>query len=110
MTYQPSTFPSELGIATRVGLTRGVGGSGPGLRSFAEAEMHYRETRLREELARSRRREQAREGRRSARLAPPARTRRARRSTPSRWATWLPSIGLRRASVAAQSRTNVCSD
>jgi hypothetical protein len=98
MTYQPSTFPTELGISSRVGLTRGVGGVGPGLGSFAEAEMRYREDRMLRELARHRREEQARS----------ARPGRFGREGMSRWTTWLPSVPLVHRSSPAQPSSSAC--
>jgi len=101
MSNLPSTFPSELGIASRVGLTRGVGefGSGPG--SFAEAEMHYREERILQDLARRRREQKAQSGR-------SVRSERFGRQVMSRWTTWLPSVSrLHRSSPAPQS-SSVC--
>src|SRR5258706_258715 len=92
-----STFPSDLGISTRIGLTRGVGRPMGAVMSFAEAETRYREERL---IADARRR-QARELRRAARRERPARTRILTGVT--RWASWHSSDARRRSSAACTS-------
>ena len=99
MSNLPSTFPSELGIASRVGLTRGVGefGSGPG--SFAEAEMHYREERLIADLLRRKNQEEAGRADRAGRFG---------RQGMTRWSTWLPSVPLLHRSSPARPSSPVC--
>jgi hypothetical protein len=99
MSYQPSTFPTDLGIATRVGLTRGVGGTGPGLGSFAEAEMHYREERLIADLLRRKNQEEAGRADRAGRFG---------RQGMTRWTTWLPSVPLLHRSSPARPSSPVC--
>src|SRR5690242_10096398 len=94
MTRQPSTFPNELGIATRVGLTRGVG-TGPALLSFSETEMQYRQSRLLADVSRRRRAARA-----AGRAAGPS-----RREGVSRWTTWLPFVPTHRSSPVPQSST-----
>jgi hypothetical protein len=103
MTSRTSTFPSDLGISTRVGLTRGVGLPGPRMESFAQAEMRYRQQRLLDEATgrhQLRERHHRHDQQRSARAG---RSRRNSRGLVTRWTTWLPSIPLHRSSAAPQS-------
>jgi hypothetical protein len=93
MSQRPSTFPTELGIATRVGLTRGLGEL-PGLKSFAEIEMYHRQDRL---IADARR-----HSRRNGH-SPSTNASQNRRERVSRWSTWLPSVPFHRSSPAPQS-------
>ena len=101
MSNLPSTFPSELGIASRVGLTRGVGEFGSGLDSFAEAEMHYRQDRMLHDLARRRRDQRAQMGRTAG-------SDRFGRQVMSRWTTWLPSVSLLHRSSPVQQSSSAC--
>jgi hypothetical protein len=102
MSNLSSTFPTDLGIASRVGLTRGVGGLGSDLGSFAEAEMHYREGRMVQDLLRRQRQRQARSDRRSHR------GQRSGGEVMSRWTTWLPSVPLMHRSSPVQQSSNAC--
>ena len=99
MSHQQSTFPTDLGIATRVGLTRGLGGTGPGLGSFAEAEMHYRQNRLIEDAVRHRN---------HARSSRTAGSGRFGREVMSRWTTWLPSVPLLHRSSPVRPSSSAC--
>jgi hypothetical protein len=89
-----STFPSDLGISTRVGLTCGAGRPAKMVTSFAEAQTRYREERLAAER-------QVREARRLARASAshtPAWTR--IRGVMTRWTPWHSSDPRRRSSAA----------
>ena len=107
MTYQPSTFPADLGIASRVGLTRGVGTLGSSLGSFADAEMRYRQDRLLREASFRRRNE--RKIHRSSRTNQNG-SQRFGREVMSRWTTWLPSVPLLHRSSPAQPSSSGCAN
>lgn len=98
MIHQSSTFPTELGISTRVGLTRGVGltGSGPG--SFAEAEMRYRQERAIADVMRHRTADRAR----AQHLAGFG------HGVMSKWTTWLHSVPQVRRSSPEQPNSSAC--
>ena len=101
MSHQAASFPLELGIATRVGLTQGVGA--PGLLTFGEAEMRYRENRM---IADARRRRAVR--RENRRRKNRAATGASRREGMSRWTTWLPSVPLLHRSSPAPTSSTAC--
>ena len=97
---QPSTFPTDLGIATRVGLTRGAGQFPAGTGSFAEAEMRYRQDRLIADLIRHRNADQAEAGHVAG----------AGHGVMSKWTTWLQSVPLLHRSSAAQPNSSACTN
>ena len=101
MSNLPSTFPTDLGISSRVGLTRGVGRYESGLGSFAEAEMHYRQHRILRDLAARRQVSRSRSVR-------SARSERFGHEVLSRWTTWLPSVPLLHRSSPAQPSSSAC--
>ena len=88
MLTSTSTFPTDLGICTRVGLTRGVGRPAGAITSFAEAETRYREERL---IARRERRA----ARRAHRPAPVPR----QRTSTEGMSHWLPRRATRSAAA-----------
>ena len=88
-TTTTSTFPSDLGISTRVGLTRGVGRIGA-VSSFPEEQARYCEERLMAE----RDRRAARRSRTRTRRPVEAGVPRQRTSTEGT-SHWLPRWALR---------------
>jgi hypothetical protein len=96
MSNRTSAYSTDLGVATRAGLTRG--GTSLGLASFAEVEMRYREERLIAEASRSR----------QARAGHTDRAGRFGREVMSRWTTWLPSVPLLHRSSPARASSSAC--
>ncbi len=94
MSNQTMTFPGDLGIAGRVGLTGGVGVP-PAMLTGPEAEMNYRQSRL---LAEARRREVLRA----------VKSHRSVRRVGARRTTWLLSALKFRSSPAPARATNGC--
>jgi hypothetical protein len=95
-----NSFPHDLGISTRIGLTRGVGQP---LGSFAESEIRYREDRA---VAKAEHRAQLNQARAESRSRNAAKkSGGTRRELMSRWTTWFQSAQERRSSAGSQSST-----
>jgi hypothetical protein len=96
-----STFPTDLGISSRVGLTRGIGQlTAPG-QDFAQAQIRYREHQAHSS---ARRRAQVRAAKSARReLAGSGKPVGNARELMSRWTTWFQSAQVRPSSAGSQS-------
>jgi hypothetical protein len=103
-----STFPSDLGISTRVGLTRGVGMPDGHLSGFVGAEADYRQqvriAQAQQRAARRTARQAQREARHNGHQGLRGENKEAgAREVLSRWTAWLSSDPRPASSPAPQS-------